>query len=100
MPALPAHDYGHAMAITTGFAATPLREMLEHQRLALREQRLAAVIHALRARTHAYESPPRALKQAIADFAAEQDALRRRLDELERAARPPSAARTRRPGGS
>jgi hypothetical protein len=73
----------------------PLRDMLEHRRLALRDRRLAHVIVALRIRAEAYESAPRSLLDAIAGFSAEQAALRRRLGEIERAARPDGAAHGR-----
>ena len=63
---------------------SPLREMLEHTRLAVRDQRLSHVINALRVRADAYESAPRPLRDAIAGFSAERSALRRRLGELER----------------
>ncbi|MGI9098943.1 MAG: hypothetical protein ACR2H2_10725 [Solirubrobacteraceae bacterium] len=76
------------MAMRTAIPSNaPLREMLEHRRLALRDRRLAHVIAALRVRADAYESAPRSLLDAIAGFSAEQAALRRRLGEIERGAR-------------
>lgn len=84
-----------AMPTTTIPSDVPLREMLEHRRLALRDRRLAHVIVALRIRAEGYESAPRSLLDAIAGFSAEQAALRRRLGEIERGARPGGAPRGR-----
>lgn len=75
---------------TTIPSAVPLREMLEHRRLSLRDRRLTHVINTLRIRADGYESPPRRLLDAIAGFSSEHAALRRRLGEIERDARSPS----------
>jgi len=85
------------MSTTTILSDAPLREMLEHRRLALRDRRLAHVIAALRVRAEAYDSAPRSLLDAIAGFSAEQAALRRRLGEIERGAHPATAPGRRAP---
>lgn len=64
-------------------SAVPLRELLEHRRLAHRDRRLAHVIGVLRTRADSHEQPSHSLLHAIADFSRERSTVSRRLRELE-----------------
>ena len=61
----------------------PLRELLEHRRLAHRDRRLGRVIDVLRTRADAADPAPRSLLMAITDFSRERSSVERRLREIE-----------------
>ena len=74
-----------AMATTTP-SELPLRELLEHRRLAHRDRHLKHVIGVLRSRADFHDPVPRSLLRAIADFSHEHSSVGRRLREIEDAA--------------
>lgn len=61
-------------------ATGTLRARLEQDRLRLRAARLGRVLAALRARTRASDATPDALRLALADFQAQLESTRARMD--------------------
>jgi hypothetical protein len=78
------HGIGDRVRPAAAIGAEPstgtLRYRLEQDRLRHRVTKLESVVVALRSRARAYDQPPDALRVAIADFQAQLEAARARID--------------------